>query len=119
MEGFLQIELIAYVPVAESPASVAAILFSASHFIMIVVAVVFFLTHNKGRVPTFFLPSPSVSEAGASEQGQGLHRLSRSASALARRWRATTTLMSLERDQLSESVSSKKRRAKEPCGGHD
>lgn len=113
IEGFLQIELIAYVPVAESPASVAAIIFSASHFIMIVVAVVFFLTH-KGRVPTYFVPSPSVSEADPSEQGQGLHQRSRVS--LTRRRRATTTLMSLERDQLSESVSFKKRRAKETCG---
>lgn len=96
-EGLLQIELIAYAPVAESPVNVATILFSASHFIMMLIVIVFFLTH-KGRVSTYFVPPPTVSKADPpSEQGQGPQP---------RRRRATSTLMSLEKKELSSSVRS-------------
>ena len=91
-EMLLQIELIAYAPIAESPVSMAAILFSASHFIMMLIVVVVFLTH-KGELPTFF-PSQSVFEADPPEQSQGPNQLS------------TPILMSLEKAQLPMFVRS-------------
>ena len=91
-EALLQIELIAYMPIAESPINIAATLFSASHFIMILVAVIFFLTHE-GRVPTFYVPSRSQSlsdEAGPPRRA------------------GTTAMMSLGSDKWQLPMSSVK-----------
>ena len=108
-EALLQIELIAYVPIAESPVDIAATLFSASHFIMMLIAVVFFLTHER-RVPTFYFPSQSLSlsdvEADLPRQSQGTNEPSVRSEATGFQRSGTTVLMSLDKWQLPTSVTS-------------
>ena len=106
-EVLLQIELIAYVPIAEPPVNVAATLFSASHFIMMLIAVVFFLTHER-RVPTFYFPSQSLSlsdvEAKPPRQSQGPNELYVRCEATSFQRSGTPILMSLDRSQLPKHL---------------